>query len=59
VEIPDTQYAWNGDAALAYRILGDGPIDLLHMDGHASHLDLNWASHHYARFRWHLSRVVD
>ena len=50
MEVPDTQYAWNGDAALAYQILGDGPIDLLYMDGDASHLDLNWASHQYARF---------
>ena len=55
MEIPDTQYAWNGDAALAYQILGDGPIDLLYidllyMDGDASYLDLNWASHRYARF---------
>lgn len=50
MQIPETRYAWNGDAALAFQVLGDGPIDLLYMNGYCSHLDLNWQSAYLSRF---------
>ena len=28
-EIPDVQYARSGDVAIAYQVLGDGPVDLV------------------------------
>jgi class 3 adenylate cyclase len=49
-EIPVTQYAWNGDVALAYQVVGDGPVDLLYVQGYASHIDLNWGSPALAAF---------
>ena len=49
-ERPDTKYAWNGDVALAYQVFGDGPVDLVYMQGFSSHVDLNWESPFLARF---------
>jgi pimeloyl-ACP methyl ester carboxylesterase len=37
-----TRIAWNGDAALAYQVVGDGPIDLLYRQGWMSNVELNW-----------------
>ena len=39
---PETRYAWNGDVALAYQVVGDGPVDLAYLEGYASHVDINW-----------------
>jgi pimeloyl-ACP methyl ester carboxylesterase len=47
---PETRYAWNGDVALAYQVLGDGPTDLLYLQGWCSHLDLGWDSPYLASF---------
>jgi class 3 adenylate cyclase len=48
--LPDTRYAWNGNIALAYQTLGDGPSDILYLQGWESHLELNWDSPSLARF---------
>jgi hypothetical protein len=29
MEVPDIQYTRSGDAAIAYRVLGDGPVDVI------------------------------
>jgi class 3 adenylate cyclase/pimeloyl-ACP methyl ester carboxylesterase len=50
VVIPETKYAWNGDIALAYQTLGDGPIDLLFIEGYASNVEVNWEGPNLARF---------
>lgn len=50
VERPDTRYAWNSDVALAYQVVGDGPVDLLYLQGWGSNVELNWESPHLARF---------
>jgi hypothetical protein len=50
VERPDTQYAWNGDVALAYMALGDGPTDLVYLQGWISNGELNWESPYLAKF---------
>jgi class 3 adenylate cyclase len=50
VERPETRYAWNGDVSLAYQLVGDGPIDLLYLQGYCSQIDLNWESPFLARF---------
>lgn len=39
---PQTRYARVGDAAVAYQVVGDGPIDLLFPLGNSSHLELWW-----------------
>jgi class 3 adenylate cyclase len=50
MEGPEVQYAWNGDFALAYRVTGHGPIDLLHLPGYTSNVELDWESPYQARF---------
>lgn len=47
---PQTQFAWNGDVSLAYQVLGEGPVDLLYLQGYISQVDLNWESPYLSRF---------
>jgi class 3 adenylate cyclase len=37
-----TRYARNGDAALAYQVVGDGPLNLVFHPGRATQLDQLW-----------------
>jgi hypothetical protein len=39
---PEVHYARNGDTALAYQVVGDGPIDVAFLTGFVSNLDLAW-----------------
>lgn len=39
---PPTRYARSGDASIAYQVVGDGPSDLVVVNGPASHLELMW-----------------
>ena len=55
---PETQYVWNGDAALAYQVFGDGAVDLVYLQGYTSHVDLNWDSPHLARFLQSLGQLA-
>ncbi|HEX6844247.1 MAG TPA: adenylate/guanylate cyclase domain-containing protein [Actinomycetota bacterium] len=50
MDVPRTRYAWNGDVALAYQVLGDGPTDLVHLQGWCSHVDLAWDSPYLSSF---------
>ena len=36
------RYACIGDARIAYRVMGEGPLDIANVGGVASHLDLQW-----------------
>ena len=53
---PETQFAWNGDSALAYQVLGDGSSDLLFIPGVVSNVELNWNHPTMARFLRGLAR---
>ena len=52
---PETKYARSGDLSIAYQVVGDGPIDLIHIPGLVSHLDLAWTNPQYERFMERLS----
>jgi class 3 adenylate cyclase len=54
---PETRYAWNDGNALAYQVVGDGPIDIILQLGFASHLDLNWESLHLSAFMRGLAQL--
>jgi class 3 adenylate cyclase len=56
MERPDTQYAWNGDSALAYQVVGDGDSDLLFIPGFISNVELHWNHPTMARFLRGLAR---
>ena len=47
---PETRFAWNGDVSLAYQVVGDGPFDLVYLQGYGSHVDLNWQGPALSRF---------
>jgi pimeloyl-ACP methyl ester carboxylesterase len=55
VERQATRYAWNGEIALAYQVMGDGPVDLVYLQGYLSNVDLNWEHPALARFLRELS----
>jgi class 3 adenylate cyclase len=38
-----TQYAKRGEVSIAYQVIGDGPIDLILVNGIMAHMDLIWA----------------
>ena len=40
VGIPRTRYAKSGELAIAYNVIGDGPIDLVFVPGFVSHLEV-------------------
>ncbi len=50
VDRPETRFAWNGDISLAYQLYGDGPADLLYLQGYCSNVDMNWESPYLSRF---------
>ncbi len=50
METPQVKYAWNGDVALAYQVVGDGPIDLVWVSGFEAHLDMRWENPDLASF---------
>jgi class 3 adenylate cyclase len=51
----DIRYAWNGDSSLAYQALGDGPNDLVYLQGFLSNVLLNWEHAAFGRFLRQLS----
>jgi class 3 adenylate cyclase len=50
VDRPETRYAWNGDVSLAYQVVGDGPFDLVYLQGWISNVEMNWENSYLARF---------
>jgi class 3 adenylate cyclase len=42
VDTPDIHYARSGDVAIAYQVVGDGPIDIVWARGHAGDLLSTW-----------------
>jgi class 3 adenylate cyclase len=41
VEIPDTRYALSGDVSIAYKVVGEGPFDVVFVAS-VSHVELAW-----------------
>jgi pimeloyl-ACP methyl ester carboxylesterase len=47
---PPVQYAQTGDVHVAYRVMGDGPFDLVWVSGVVTNLDAAWEIPEYRRF---------
>ena len=47
---PETRYALSGDLRIAYQVIGDGPIDLVHVPGWVSHVEYGWEEPSLASF---------
>jgi class 3 adenylate cyclase/pimeloyl-ACP methyl ester carboxylesterase len=52
---PETRYAFNGDFALAYQILGEGSDEVIYLPGWVSNVEANWLAPDHARFLRRLS----
>ena len=39
---PDTHYTDSAGVNIAYQVVGDGPVDLVHVPGWVSHVELAW-----------------
>jgi len=50
VVVPDIHYTRSGDAAIAYSVTGDGPMDLVYLPGFISHVEYLWEGERSARF---------
>jgi class 3 adenylate cyclase len=48
--VPEIKYARSGDVHIAYRVVGDGPIDLVWVPGFVSHLETYWEDPNSRRF---------
>lgn len=55
--IPETLYAQSRGADIAYRVLGDGPRDIVLSMGFMSHLDLYWELPENVDFLEHLAEL--
>jgi len=53
---PETQFAWNGEDALAYQVVGDDGENLVYLQGWISNVELNWDELNVARFLRGLAR---
>src|SRR3954470_20809910 len=47
---PPTRYARSGDVSIAYQVVGDGPVDLVLVQGFATHLDVQWEAPAFRQF---------
>lgn len=50
MQAPQTHYARNGDVSIAFQVVGNGPIDLIHVPPFISNLELQWQDHNQARY---------
>ena len=43
MEPPETRYARSGDLDIAYQVVGEGAVDLVHVPGLLDTLEIAWA----------------
>jgi class 3 adenylate cyclase len=46
----EVSFARSGDVHIAYRVVGQGPVDLVYVQGAFTHLDANWELPAYRRY---------
>ena len=46
----DVRFARSGEVDIAYHVLGDGPVDLVYVEGAYTHLEVAWELPQYRRF---------
>lgn len=44
------RFARSGDVDIAYRVVGDGPIDLVYVEGSVTHLEVYWELPQFRRY---------
>jgi pimeloyl-ACP methyl ester carboxylesterase len=48
--VPVTHYAEVGEVSIAYQVVGNGPIDLVHIPSWITNVEENWNEPGYAHF---------
>jgi class 3 adenylate cyclase len=48
--VTEVAFAQSGDVSIAYRVVGDGPIDLVYVQGAFTHLDVYWELPAFRRY---------
>jgi class 3 adenylate cyclase len=48
--VPEVEFAQSGDVSIAYRVVGDGPVDLVYVQGAFTHLDVYWELPAFRRY---------
>jgi class 3 adenylate cyclase len=48
--VNDVAFAQSGDVSIAYRVVGDGPVDLVYVQGAFTHLDVYWELPAFRRY---------
>jgi len=48
--VSEVAFARSGDVHIAYRVVGDGPIDLVYVQGAYTHVDVEWELPAYRRY---------
>ena len=48
--MPDVRFAQSGDVSVAYAVNGDGPVDIVYVEGAFTHLEVSWEVPLYRRF---------
>src|SRR5687767_2023442 len=59
--VTEVRFARSGDVNVAYRVVGDGPMDLVYAQGAYTHLDVYWelpAFRHYCERLAEFSRLI-
>ena len=58
MDTPEIHYAQSGDVAIAYQVVGDGPVDIVSIRGRAGDLLSTWDQPGIVEPK-HLFAVVD
>jgi class 3 adenylate cyclase len=48
--VSEVRFARSGDIDVAYRVVGDGPVDLVYVEGAYTHLEIAWELPQYRRY---------
>jgi len=48
--VSEVAFARSGDVHIAYRVVGDGPVDLVYVQGAYTHVDVEWELPAYRRY---------
>lgn len=46
----EVRFARSGDVHVAYRVVGEGPVDLVYVQGSLTHLEVNWELPQFRRY---------
>jgi hypothetical protein len=54
----EVAFARSGDVSIAYRVVGDGPVDLVYVQGAFTHLDVYWELPAFRRYCERLAALL-